>query len=76
MIRRDVERLRLLTNFHHLNGFVLCNFENIQQLRPRLLVLHELDDFVDATVVCADVEDFKLLISQLIAESEKNYIFK
>lgn len=68
MIRRDVERLRLLTNFHHLNGFVLCNFKNVQELRLRLLVLHELDDFVDAAIVRADVEDFELLISQLIAK--------
>lgn len=59
----------LLADVHDLDGFVLRNFENVEELRLGLAVLHELDDFVDSTGVGADVEDFELLIAQLIAYS-------
>lgn len=67
MICRHVKRFMLLTYFHHLNSFVIGDIEQIQKLRPGLSVEHELNDFVNATVVGADVKDFKLLVGKLIA---------
>lgn len=62
MICGHVKWFTLLADLHHLNGFVLSNFENVEQRGLRFTILHKLNNFVDASVVGSDVENFILLI--------------
>ena len=62
VVRRDVQGFPLLTNLHHLNGFILSDLKDIQQFRLGLAVPHKLHDFVDSAGICANVEHCVLLI--------------
>lgn len=70
MICGHVKRFILLAYFNNFNGFIGGDFENVQKLRPRLAVTHKLYDFVNASIVRADVEDLKLLNRNLVADSK------
>lgn len=69
IICRHVEWFSLLTDFHYLYGFVLCNFENVEKLGIWFSILHELNDFVNAARVGSDIENFEFLVCELIADS-------
>jgi len=59
----------LRADLHHLDGLVGCDFKNVQQLRIGIAIANELYNFVNASVVGANIEDFVFLIRFCIADS-------
>lgn len=71
MIGANVEALTCLADFHHLDGLIGRNLEDIQQLGQRLAVAIILNNFVDATQIGAHVVNNILLIEDVNANSAR-----